>query len=424
MHLALYSINYAPEPIGIPYYNTSMAEWLAARLGWQVVVRTGIPHYPWLRIHPAYAGRDLCAGRGDEELGGVAVERVAHHVPTLPLNGFKRMRLDASWLLATWMRSWTTRQRPQALVVVAPPFLGGLLGIFLGWRWGVPVIYHVQDLQIDAALDLGMLPRGLGGLLSWFERLILRRVDLVTTVSRTMAQRISAKGATRHPVRLFPNWVDPQAVAVSGDDAGFRAHWEVGEALVVMYSGSLGRKHGLEVLIDAIALISHVCPLHLIIAGNGPERPGLEERARSLGLNHVRFCDLVAADLLGDFLSAADIHVIPQRRAAAGSVMPSKLLNIMAVGRPVVVTADPETDLAHAVRASAGGLVVEPESPEALARALESLAYNRKQREDCGASARRYVLARYGIDRVLGAFARSVTEIVRRRRSTRAGRRR
>jgi len=180
----------------------------------------------------------------------------------------------------------------------------------------------------------------------------------------------------------------------------------------------------LEVLIDAIALISHVCPLHLIIAGNGPERPGLEERARSLGLNHVRFCDLVAADLLGDFLSAADIHVIPQRRAAAGSVMPSKLLNIMAVGRPVVVTADPETDLAHAVRASAGGLVVEPESPEALARALESLAYNRKQREDCGASARRYVLARYGIDRVLGAFARSVTEIVRRRRSTRAGRRR
>lgn len=355
---------------------------------------------------------------------GVWVERVSHYIPSLPLTGLKRICLDASWLLAIMLRSWSTRQRPRAVMVVAPPFLVGLLGLFLGWRWGVPVIYHVQDLQIDAALDLGMLPRRLGGVLSWLERLIISRVDLVTTVSLAMARRIRTKSETRRRVRLFPNWVDPEAVATRGSAMNFREQWLVGDRIVVMYSGSLGRKQGLEVLIDAIALIGHGCSLQVIIAGDGPERVGLEALVRARELTNIRFCDLVAADRLGDFLSAADIHVIPQRRAAAGSVMPSKLLNIMAVGRPVVVTADLDTDLAHAVRASGGGLVVEPESPQALARALERLAYNRTEREDCGAAARRYVLARYGIDRVIGAFAQAVTAIVRRRRSTRADRRR
>jgi colanic acid biosynthesis glycosyl transferase WcaI len=421
-HLALYSLNYAPEPIGIPYYNAGMARWLVGRLRWSVVVRTGIPHYPGWRVPPSHAGRDMRAGRGDEVIDGVAVERVPHHVPSLPLSGAKRACLDASWLVATWWRSWSTRRRPQAVMMVAPPFLGGLLGLFLGWRWGVPVVYHVQDLQVDAALDLGMLPRRLGSLLSWCERLILRHADLVTTVSPGMAQRIRAKGAGGRRVRLFPNWVDPSGLELRGTAAEFRRQWGAGEGVVAMYSGSLGRKQGLEVLIEAVALIAEDCPVQVVIAGDGPERAGLEALVRARGLTRICFCDLVPADRLGDFLSAADLHVIPQRKAAAGSVMPSKLLNIMAVGRPVVVTADHGTDLARTVQAAGGGAVVEPESPLALARAIERLAYSRAEREDCGQAARRYVLARYGIDRVLGAFAQAVTAIVRRRRSTRAGR--
>jgi len=153
----------------------------------------------------------------------------------------------------------------------------------------------------------------------------------------------------------------------------------------------------------------------VIIAGVGPERTALGNKAKQLNLSHVQFCNLVAVEHLGSFLRAADIHVVPQRRAAAGLVMPSKLLNIMAVGRPVVVTADPKTDLAAMIDKSGGGVVVEPESAMALAHGLEQLLSNRQQREHCGAAGRNYILSRYTIDRVMGAFARRVSTLVRRR---------
>src|SRR5258708_1975500 len=96
LRLSIYSYNYAPEPTGIPFYNTGMAVWLHRRLGWQVTMHTGIPHYPWWKVPAEYAARDYRGGRGDEVIDGVVVERVRHFVPAPPAGGLARMRLDAS----------------------------------------------------------------------------------------------------------------------------------------------------------------------------------------------------------------------------------------------------------------------------------------------------------------------------------------
>ncbi len=216
LRLSIYSYNYAPEPTGIPFYNTGMATWLHQRRGWAVTMHTGLPHYPWWRVPDAYRDRDYRGGRGDEVIDGVVVERVRHYVPSPPVGGRARMRLDASWLLATARRSLGARRRPHAIVVVAPPFLGGLLGWLLGLRFRAPVVYHVQDLQVDAALELKMIPQRLAGLLLGVERFILERMDLVTTVSRAMRARLQAKAATRRPVALFPNWADTAATPAVG----------------------------------------------------------------------------------------------------------------------------------------------------------------------------------------------------------------
>jgi colanic acid biosynthesis glycosyl transferase WcaI len=405
---ALLSHNYHPEPTGIPAFNTAMAEWLVANQGWEVTVFTGIPHYPWWKVPAEYQVRDYRQGRGDEVIHGVSVRRVRHFVPTPPPTGLGRMRLDASWLLRTAWRILNDPHGHDVVMVVAPPFLSGFLGLLARWKWNCPVVYHVQDLQVDAARELGMLPRRLLPLLGWLERVQLRHVDLVTTISHGMLRRIKAKTRTRIPPELVPNWADCANMVPSTGTNGYRSEWGVGpDTIVVAYSGNLGRKQGLEHLISAFAHLRELANVLFVIAGEGAERAALEKMAADQKAP-VRFLGLAPVERLSEFITAADIHCVPQLRAAAGLVMPSKLMNLLALARPVVVTADPGTDLAIAVTEGNCGLVVPPEDPPSLATALRTLIRDPLRCAQMGRNGREYAMRTFDISSILGLFSQRI----------------
>ncbi len=404
LRLAIWSHNYAPEQTGIPFYNTGMAEWFARVRRWPVTVHTGLPHYPWWKVPADYAARDYRHGRGDETLNGVRVERVRHYVPELPLSGAKRMRLDASYLLAWFWRSLFASRKPQIIVLVAPPFLIGFLALWLRWRWRCPVVYHVQDLQVDAALDMGMLPARLGGVLRWLERFITARVDLVTTCSDGMRRKLQAKGPTRRPVALFPNWADVESIRPWTEANRYRAGIADDQVLCV-YSGNIGKKQGLEDLVTAFDSLRDGPSCRLAIAGAGAHLPEITRQVQATANAAITLRDLVPVTDLREFLASGDIHCIPQKRAVADLVMPSKLLNIMAVGRPLVAAAEPGTELARTIAAAGCGLVVPPEDPAAFAAALRTLISDPALRSRMGAAGRAYVVAHLAPPAVLGRFA-------------------
>ena len=120
-----------------------------------------------------------------------------------------------------------------------------------------------------------------------------------------MRQRLSAKARTRRPVALFPNWTDAEAMRPWQGANRFRDSWQLPDAaVVVMYSGSLGRKQGVDLLLEAVHRLG--AGVHLVIAGDGADRAQLEEAARALPALSVRFLPLVPAADLAEFLSAAD----------------------------------------------------------------------------------------------------------------------
>jgi colanic acid biosynthesis glycosyl transferase WcaI len=244
----------------------------------------------------------------------------------------------------------------------------------------------VQDFELDAAFALGLL-RG-----AWMrraveagERWLLRRFDVVSTISGRMAERLAAKGVAADRIAQLPNWVDARAIAPLAQPPSLRA--ELGlpaGACVCLFSGTINRKQGLETVVDAARLLQARTDIAFLVCGEGDWRSRLEERAA--GLPNLRFGDLQPQARLNELLNTADIHLLPQAPGAADLVMPSKLGGMLASGRPVVAAAARGTEVARMV--DGAGLVVAPDDARAIADAVLALAHDAALRHRLGAAAR------------------------------------
>jgi colanic acid biosynthesis glycosyl transferase WcaI len=390
-----------------------MAAWLASR-GHEVIAVAGLPHYPGWRVQPPY---DDGAARV-EWWQGLRVLRVPHWVPGPEDVGARariRMEMSFTFRAARYWVPWLFRRaRADVVVAVWPPMQLGLYPLLYRWLRGVPWVLHVQDLQAEMALRLGFLRgRGLARGLYRVESFLLRRATRVSTITEAMRRRIVAKGVADERSFLTPNWADLEAVRPRERDNRFRVEQDVGyDSLLVLYAGNMGRKQGLEVVLEAAVRLAGDRRLRFLLVGDGAARAELERRAGELRLRNVRFLPVQPAERLGEMLAAGDIHLVVQRREAADLVMPSKLSNILAAGRASVVTADPETELYRVVAGNGLGVVCAPDDAVALAAAIQRLVDNAALREAAGQRARAYAERHLGRDGILSTFEARLAELV------------
>ena len=411
MKLLLYGLNFAPEPVGIGRYSGELAQWLAAR-GHAVHVVTAPPYFPRWR---AEGNRYRI-----ERSGAVMVCRCPLWVPRRP-GGLTRLLHLASFALSSLpvllhQRRW----RPDVVITVAPAFfcapgallLGHLCGAGTGGagstRW-----LHIQDFELDAAFELGLLRgRWIRRLADAWERRTLRGFDRVSTISEAMRRRVIAKGVEPERAVLLANWVNLDAI--TPQDEAERAsnpyRRELGLAertCVLLYSGSMNKKQGLELLVAAIRLMENVPDLVWLLGGEGPSKAELT--AATEGLANVRLLPLQPAERLNDWLNLADVHLLPQKAGAADLVLPSKLLGMLASGRPVVASSPAASELGQL--AEIGGLRVEPEDAAAFAAAVRRLVEDGELRRQRGRAARALAEQRYGREAVLGGLEKELHKL-------------
>ena len=411
MRILLLGINFSPELTGIGKYTGEFAEWLAAR-GHEVRVVTAPPYYPqwrvadgWLRLWYRTERRAAAGG------GRLTVVRCPLWVPQRP-DGLRRVVHLASFMLSSLPAMLAqVAWRPQVVWVVEPPLGCAPHALLVARLSGARTWLHVQDFEVDAAFDLGLL-RGARRRAAALrvERWLMSRFDCVSTISARMVERLRAKGVAAQRATLFPNWVDldsiaPQPPAWQGGANTWRNRLGLeARHVVALYSGNMGAKQGLDVLGDVARRLADRDDIIFVLCGQGPARISLEENCA--GLDNVRFLDLQPLSELNDLLNMADLHLLPQRADAADLVMPSKLTGMLASGRPVVAAAHADTALAATVRGC--GVVVEPEQPAAMAAAIVDLADDAQRRVALGAAARAHAQARLGRDAVLRAVERDM----------------
>jgi colanic acid biosynthesis glycosyl transferase WcaI len=216
-----------------------------------------------------------------------------------------------------------------------------------------------------------------------------------------MLERLATKNVTAAKTRLFPNWVDLDRVRPLPHAAPLRAERFTDSQIVVLYSGNLGAKQGLDTVVEAARLLTgpgdeDIC---FVVCGDGVGRAELERLAA--GVSNIELWPLVPEDRLNDLLNVADIHVLPQRADAADLVFPSKLTNMLASGRPVVATVTRGTQVAEILDGC--GVVVPPGRPAELAAALRALARDRERRRALGIEARKLAVRLWDKDTLLAS---------------------
>jgi len=397
MRILIHGINYSPELVGIGKYTGEMAAFLVEQ-GHQVRVVTALPYYPDWRVQPGYSPWKY----HQESIKGVHVYRCPIYVSHNP-SGFRRLLHLVSFAItsaplvitqATW--------KPNLVMSIAPAIAGAPFAWITARLAGCPSWLHIQDFELDAAINLGMLPGSKQSrtfqfstsILQFLEIWLLNRFDRLSSISQRMLDHLSQKGIPAIKTSLLPNWVDCQVIFPLANPSPYRAEWDLkADQILVLYAGSMGQKQGLELLLQAARTMQNATNDNpdkrfiFVLCGEGTARLELEKQA--IGLKNVIFIPLQPADKLNELLNAADIHVLLQRPGVADRVMPSKLTGMLASGKPVIATADPGTELAQVIEQV--GLLVSPDNLNGLCTALRTLVDQPALRNELGSKGRRFV---------------------------------
>jgi len=387
--------HYFPPEVGAPQTRLEALARGLARAGAEVTVHTGFPHYPDGEIKPPYRNRPLRFERHD----GVRIMR--SWVYPAPNRGFARRLANHASLAASALAAAPAGGPADVLLVETPPLLLAGAAVAYARAKRARLVLNVADLWPDSAVEMGTLssPRAIAAA-QRLERAAYREAAAIACPTEGIHDALggrpesAGKAALMRPaVDLdrfsaaasgFAGAIDPAKSAAGNGRAGMNG----GPPLRVLYAGTVGLAHGLGTLLDATEeLRRDGGGPEVTIAGDGAEAPALRARLAAGGPPGVRMLGAVPAERVPSLYAESDVAVVMLRDLPIfEGALPTKLLEAMAAGRPVLLAARGEA--ARLVEAESCGVVVPPEDPRALAAALAALAADPARRAAMGAAGR------------------------------------
>ena len=407
MHILVMTMNYAPEKTaGRP--RTELCEYLTS-VGHRVSVVTAFPHYPEWRIHEGYRGKLFQR----EVINGVEIYRVIHFIPRNPKQLFQRLVYEATFAINAFGASFLARDVDLVLYAGAQPAAAAAACMVARLR-RVPYVVKITDLMANVAESLKVVKsHALAGLLRAFEYSVYRQAVAAIVLCEGFANELARYGLDRDRIHIIHDSADLQAIRPLDRDRHLRGEMGLEETdFVVLYSGSMAMKQGLDLAIHAAARSSQQSDIKWVLVGEGVERAKLVELSRALNVHdRVLFLPFQPLEKFPSILAEANVLLLTQRSEVIDAVIPSKLMTYMAAGRAIAVSVNAESESARLIQRAECGVIVPPEDPEALARAVIELKSSPGRVVSLGKNARAFAELRFDRERVLSAQASLLTKI-------------
>ena len=405
-HILFVTPYYPPEQAAAAVCVSENARRLVL-LGHCVTVLTTFPNYPTGCIPAEYRG----SWSRWELRDGVHVLRVRSY--TCANTGFwRRILAHLSFGCLVPLLAARLLPQPDCLIVQSPPLFDAFAARILARLKRCRFIFMTSDLWPEAAIQLGVLRHPiLIALAEWLELSTYRRATRVWTVTAQMRQTLIARGVPAARLMLITNGVDTvQFAPQSRLAARLALGWD--DRFTVLYMGTHGLAHGLRHLLYTAVLLQQQQPaLRLVLVGDGAEKPALLALARELALSNVEFMDPVPHEQVPQFLAAADICLAHTRNLPLFTgMLPIKLLEAMACGRPVILALNGEACV-RAVDEAHAALHVEPENAVALAAAIVRLYEQPELARTLGANGRAYVVEHFSYDVLAAQLSKQLASV-------------
>lgn len=391
----LYVSQYFPPEMGAPSARVSelAREWV--RAGERVTVLTGFAHHPTGR--KAAGDRRRLSRREDHD--GLDVVR-SYVWATANERVVKRMLSYLSFMVSAIVVGLLRIQRPAVVVATSPQLLCGVAGYVLARIWRVPFVLEVRDLWPESILAVAAMKENfVVRALQRVARHLYGHSDRIVTVGEGYRREIHERyGIPLDAMEVIPNGIDPGLFDPSrvgpAERGALREELAWGDRFVVMYLGTLGLAHGLETVLEAAEALRERPDVLFALVGEGADKARLRQLAVDRGLPNVAFLDQQPKERVRALYAAADVGLVSLRSSPLfRAVLPSKIFELLAMERPILVSVDGEAR--RVVEAAGGGLFVPPENADALARAVRRMADGEVDLEALGAAGRAHVLEHY-----------------------------
>jgi colanic acid biosynthesis glycosyl transferase WcaI len=413
MHILIYSYNYHPEPIGIAPLMTELAEGLVKR-GHKVRVITGMPNYPQREIYDGYQNKWYLT----EQKNGVTIERSYVRIKSQP-NLVDRLLLELSFVFTSLPQAFKGG-RPDVIILTVPPLLGTLPATTLGWLYNCPVVLNVQDILPEAAVRIGLLKnKWMIRTLAALEKFAYRTAHTISVITDGFRENLVNKGVPVNKIVCIPNWVNVNFIRpLPKQSNSWISNHQLNGKFVVLYSGNIALTQGLETVIEAAVCLRHIKDIVFVIVGESRALQRLQEYCLSNGADNVLLLPLQPREKLPEMLAASDVGLIVQKHNVISFNMPSKIPLLLASGRPIVGSVPATGTAAKAIELSGGGIVVEPESPQAMAAAVHDLYANPALGRKLGNTGRQFAEENYSLEQALDRYEWLFSHIITNRKST------
>jgi glycosyltransferase involved in cell wall biosynthesis len=370
----------------------AMARYLT-EMGHHVTVVTEMPNHPLGIVFPDYRGKLLVR----ENYQGIDVVRV--WVYASPRKGFRsRLAFYTSYMANSIVRSLFLRGRYDVIYANSPPLFVGAAGSVLSIARRSPLVFEVQDLWPESAVDMGELsdPRAIQ-MATWLEERCYRRATRVVAVSNGIFDRLAERGIPSRKLVLIENGSNTDLFKpLPHEGARLRREWGLPDKFIVFYGGIIGLAQGLETIVETARLLRDRDDVHFVMVGEGPRRQAIQRLLDDYELPNFTLLPGQPLEAMPAFLAAADVALAPLRDLPVfEGVRPTKILDAWACQRPVIVSARGEP--CRIVREADGGLCTEPQKPADIAQAILSLQDDLETRRRMASSGHQYVHRHYSL---------------------------